>query len=85
MSPFNSVHFPFEYRAGQKKDDCRSISDDCQTQKIIYGGVDRHRGKTISAIFPAMKAMGGGMAEKIFYPYGKNNHAGLLQKKRISC
>ena len=32
-----------------------------------------------------MKAMGGGMAEKIFYPYGKNNHAGLLQKKRISC
>ena len=61
-----SVHFPFEYRAGQKK----MIAGVYQTivrHKKLFMEAPTGTGKTISVIFPAMKAMGGGMAEKIFY------------------
>lgn len=61
-----SVKFPFEYRAGQKK----MIAGVYQTivrHKKLFMEAPTGTGKTIAAIFPAVKAMGEGTAEKIFY------------------
>ena len=65
-SSIGACRFPFEYRDSQRK----LISG-------IYQTIVRHRrlfveaptgtGKTIAAIYPAVQAMGSGLAERIFY------------------
>jgi len=60
------LEFPFEYREGQKKlvaDVYRTIIRD----KKLYLEAPTGVGKTISTVFPAVKAMGEGLLEKIFY------------------
>lgn len=61
-----AVKFPFDYRPSQKK----MISGVYRTilqKKKLFMEAPTGTGKTISTIFPAVKAMGEGMAEKIFY------------------
>ena len=60
------MEFPFSYRMGQKK----LVTGVYQTilrEKRLYMEAPTGVGKTISTIFPAVKAMGEGLVEKIFY------------------
>lgn len=58
--------FPFPYRDGQKK----LVSDVYRTmirKKTLFIQAPTGTGKTMSAVFPAVKALGEGLADKIFY------------------
>lgn len=60
------LEFPFAYREGQKELASYAYQTIYHKRKLFLEaptGV----GKTISTVFPAIKAMGEGMAEKIFY------------------
>lgn len=60
------MNFPFEYRDGQR----RLISGVYQTMirgKKLFIQAPTGTGKTISTVFPAVKVMGEGMSDKIFY------------------
>ena len=60
------LDFPFEYRPGQKK----LVSDVYRTimrQKLLFMQAPTGVGKTISTIFPAVKAVGEELADRIFY------------------
>ncbi|MCR5602181.1 MAG: ATP-dependent DNA helicase [Lachnospiraceae bacterium] len=62
----HGVEFPFEYREGQKE----LVS---QVYRTIYHGrklflqASTGTGKTVSTVFPAVKAMGEGLSDRIFY------------------
>lgn len=62
----HGVEFPFEYREGQKD----LVS---QVYRTIYHGrklflqAPTGTGKTVSTVFPAVKAMGEGLSDRIFY------------------
>lgn len=60
------LQFPFEYRPGQK-DLAASVYTSIVRQKKIYIEAPTGIGKTISTVFPSIKAMGEGHLEKIFY------------------
>lgn len=58
--------FPFPYREGQKK----LVTDVYRTmlrKKILFLQAPTGVGKTISTVFPAVKAVGEGLGDKIFY------------------
>lgn len=65
-----TLEFPYEYRPGQK-----------ETAVDVYRSIKRNRnlfiqaptgtGKTLSVIYPSLKAMGEGLASKLFYLTGK--------------
>ena len=60
------LEFPFPYRPGQKKlvsDVYRSIL----RNKTLFIEAPTGVGKTVSTVFPAVKAVGEGLAERIFY------------------
>ncbi len=60
------IEFPFEYRPGQKKlvaDVYRTIIRD----KRLFIEAPTGVGKTISTVFPTVKAMGEGFVMKVFY------------------
>jgi DNA excision repair protein ERCC-2 len=61
------LSFPFpQYRKGQRKlaaETYLSIRD----KKLLFAQAPTGIGKTISVLFPSIKAMGEGMGEKIFY------------------
>lgn len=79
--------FPFPYREGQKElasDVYRTI----HREKILFIQAPTGVGKTISTIYPAVKAVGENLAEKIFYLTAKTITAtvaletfGLLKEK----
>ena len=82
----NGVHqtdvFPFPYREGQKE----LVTYAYQTiyhRRKLFLEAPTGVGKTISTVFPSVKAIGEGMAEKIFYLTAKTIHkncgTGLLQ------
>ncbi len=58
--------FPFEYRTGQK-DLVTYVYQTIYHKRKLFIEAPTGVGKTISAVFPAIKAMGEGMGEKIFY------------------
>lgn len=61
-----ALEFPFEYRTGQRDLITQVYSTLCHRKKLFIQaptGV----GKTISTLFPAIKAVGEGKAERIFY------------------
>lgn len=60
------LDFPFPYRKGQKKlaqDVYRTIN----RRKILFIQAPTGVGKTITTLYPAVKAVGEGLGEKIFY------------------
>lgn len=60
------LEFPFPYREGQKK----LVADVYRTmarEKILFLQAPTGTGKTIATVFPAVKAVGEGLADKIFY------------------
>lgn len=60
------IHFPFEYREGQK-DLVTYVYQTIYHGKKLFLEAPTGVGKTISTIFPSLKAMGKGMGEKLFY------------------
>lgn len=66
QASIKELSFPFEYRPGQKK----LVSDVYRTimrQKLLFMQAPTGVGKTISTIFPAVKAVGEKLADRIFY------------------
>lgn len=62
----HSLEFPFSYREGQANL-VKGVYQSILRKKRLYLEAPTGVGKTISTIFPAVKAMGEGIAEKIFY------------------
>ena len=66
IQSIQNLSFPYQYRTGQKE----LITYVYQTiyhRRKLYIEAPTGVGKTLSTIFPAVKAMGEGMAEKVFY------------------
>ncbi len=87
----NNLTFPYEgYRKGQRKMAVavyRAILD----KKNLFVDAPTGTGKTISTIFPAVKSLGEGLSDKIFYLTSKNTTAKealkslyLLKEKNLS-
>ena len=65
----HSIHgleFPFPYRAGQR-DVAAAVYRTILRKKKLFIQAPTGVGKTISTVFPAVKAVGEGLGEKIFY------------------
>lgn len=60
------LQFPFAYREGQR-DLVASVYRTILRKKKIFIQAPTGVGKTIAAVFPAVKAVGEGLGEKIFY------------------
>ena len=65
-----NVEFPFAYREGQK-DLVTSVYRTILRKKKLFIQAPTGVGKTIATVFPAVKAVGEGLGEKIFYLTGK--------------
>ncbi|MBO4902022.1 MAG: ATP-dependent DNA helicase [Lachnospiraceae bacterium] len=60
------LEFPFAYRPGQK-DLAASVYRTIYLRKRLFIEAPTGVGKTVSTVFPAIKAMGEGLSDKIFY------------------
>lgn len=60
------VEFPYEYRAGQR-DMAVSVYSAIKNGSPLFVQAPTGIGKTLAAIFPAVKAMGQSLGDKIFY------------------
>ncbi len=60
------IEFPFAYRFGQR-DLAVSVYRTIAREKTLFIQAPTGVGKTISTIFPAVKAIGEGLGEKLFY------------------
>lgn len=61
-----NLEFPFEYREGQR-DLAAYVYKTIEHRKKIFIQAPTGVGKTISTVFPSVKAIGEGLAERIFY------------------
>ena len=64
------IEFPFPYRKGQR-DLAVSVYRTILRKKKLFIQAPTGVGKTISTVFPAVKAVGEELGEKIFYPTAK--------------
>lgn len=65
-SSIAGLHFPFPYREQQKKL-VMGVYRTIELRKRLFIQASTGSGKTISTIYPAVQAIGKGMADKIFY------------------
>ena len=65
------LSFPFEYRKGQKNL-VSSVYHTIREEKELFLMAPTGVGKTMSVVYPSVRAVGQGMAEKIFYLTAKN-------------
>ena len=64
---FRGLEFPFEaYRPGQRKL-AGAVYKTVQASAALFAVAPTGTGKTISTLFPSVKALGEGLAEKVFY------------------
>ena len=73
------LEFPFPYREGQKQlagDVYRTIA----RKKVLFLQAPTGVGKTISTIFPAVKAVGEGLADRLFYLTAKTITASVARE-----
>ncbi len=73
------LEFPFEYRKGQRKlagDVYRTIA----REKTLFLQAPTGVGKTISTVFPAVKAVGQGLGDRIFYLTAKTVTASVAKE-----
>ena len=62
----SALEFPFPYRPGQKELAVHVYHTICHGKKLFLEAATG-TGKTISAVFPALKAIGEGKADRLFY------------------
>lgn len=62
----SDLEFPFEYREGQRKI-VSGVYHTISTKRQIFVQAPTGVGKTMSTIFPAVRAVGAGLGENIFY------------------
>lgn len=62
----SDLEFPFEYREGQRKI-VSGVYHTISTGRQIFVQAPTGVGKTMSTIFPAVRAVGAGLGENIFY------------------
>lgn len=60
------MHFPFEYRPGQKKL-VAGVYQTIMRGKRLFAMAPTGTGKTLAAVYPALQALGVELADKIFY------------------
>ncbi len=60
------IEFPFEYRDGQREI-VTSVYKTILRKKKLFIQAPTGVGKTMAAVFPAVRAMGEGLGERIFY------------------
>ncbi len=65
------LSFPFEYRKGQKNL-VSSVYHTIREEKELFLMAPTGVGKTMSVVYPSVRAVGQGMAEKVFYLTAKN-------------
>lgn len=74
------IGFPFaSYRKGQREM-AVSIYNTIKEKKKIFINAPTGIGKTMSAIFPGIKAMGEGLTDKIFYLTSKTTNRGMAEE-----
>lgn len=66
QNSIKSMEFPFPYREGQKEL-AASVYRTIYHKKKLFIEAPTGAGKTITTVFPAIKAMGEGRADKLFY------------------
>ena len=85
QASIKSLQFPFEYREGQK----RLVEDVYRTilrRKNLFMQAPTGVGKTISTIFPAVKAVGENLGDRIFYLTAKTITASVAKDTfRLLC
>lgn len=70
QSSIRALEFPFAWREGQK-DVASSVYRTMLRKKKLFIQAPTGTGKTISTVFPAVKAVGEGLADRIFYATAK--------------
>lgn len=65
------MEFPFSYRPGQR-DIVKGVYHSIAAKKQLFVQAPTGVGKTMSTVFPAVRAVGKGLGEKIFYLTAKN-------------
>ena len=60
------IHFPFEYRPGQKKL-VSAVYRTINQNKTLFIQAPTGTGKTLSTVYPSLRAMAEGMGDKLFY------------------
>ncbi len=87
----DGLEFPFPYREGQREV-VTSVYRTILRQKQLFIQAPTGVGKTMSTVFPAVRSMGEGLCEKLFYLTAKTitrTVAGeafsILQSKGLSC
>ncbi len=79
IASIRQMEFPFDYREGQKKlagDVYRTIL----RRKNLFIQAPTGTGKTVSVLFPAVRAVGEGQGEKIFYLTAKTVTAAVAME-----
>ena len=66
QASIKKIQFPFEYRKGQKKL-AVSVYQTILEEKKLYLEAPTGCGKTMSVLFPSLKAMGEGLCDRVFY------------------
>ena len=91
QSSIKALQFPFEYREGQKEL-ASYVYRTIYHKRKLFIEAPTGVGKTISTVFPAVKAMGEGLCEKIFYLTAKtitrtvaDNTFTLLREHGLKC
>lgn len=86
-----SLEFPFAYREGQKELVGHVYQTICHKKKL-YIQAPTGVGKTVSTVFPALRAIGEDKADKLFYFTAKtitrtvaSDCIDLLRKKGLAC
>ena len=85
------LEFPFPYRPGQREI-VAGVYGTIAREKQLFIQAPTGVGKTMSAVFPAIRAMGEGLGEKIFYLTAKTitrtvaqEAVHILQEKGLAC
>lgn len=91
QASIKALQFPYAYREGQKEL-ATYVYQTIYHKRKLFIEAPTGVGKTISTVFPAIKAMGEGMCEKIFYLTAKtitrtvaDNTFALLREHGLRC
>lgn len=85
----DACRFPFAYRKGQKRM-IAGVYRTIEQKKILFALAPTGTGKTIASLYPSIKALGSGMADRIFYLTARTvtrtvaeDTCGLLQEQGL--